>query len=142
MLRKTEQRLWDRMRRNAAALAPRLQLQRVENLVGVGLPDVLAICDGSVAWCELKAVENYPARSTSQVLGTAKGLSVAQRNWHYEWYAHGGRSFVVIGVGTSEVFTIPGILADGINTMTRAEMHRLSAAWNWAGLFEQLEPLR
>ena len=142
MIRKTEQRLWDRMRRNAAALAPRLRLERVENLVGVGLPDVLAIESGSVAWCELKAVEDYPVRATSQVLGAAKGLSVAQRNWHYEWYAHGGRSFIVVGVGTADMFAIPGILADGINAMTRDEMTRLAAARSWSDLFEQLGPLR
>jgi len=142
LIRKTEQRLWDRMRRNAAALAPKLRLERVENLVGVGLPDVLAIASGSVAWLELKSVEDYPVRATSQVLGAAKGLSVAQRNWHYEWHAHGGRSFIVVGVGPADMFAIPGILGDAVNSMARKDLQRQCVADSWATLFEQLEPLR
>lgn len=139
-MRKTEQRLWDRMRKHAAALAPKLRLERVENLVGVGMPDVLAIASGRVVWLELKSVDAYPAREFSRVLGATKGLSVAQRNWHYEWYAHSGKSFVVVGVGTADVFAIPGALADSINFMTHKDLQRQCAADSWATLFEQLDP--
>lgn len=139
-MRKTEQRLWDRMRKHAAALAPKLRLERVENLVGVGMPDVLAIASGRVSWLELKSVDAYPVREFSRVLGATKGLSVAQRNWHYEWYAHSGKSFIVVGVGPADVFAIPGVLGDAINFMTRKDLQRQCVADSWATLFEQLDP--
>lgn len=137
-MRKTEQRLWDRMRRKArdrAELAPRLE--RIENMVGVGIPDVLAIKNGIVTWCELKSLERFPVRATTQVLG-ARGLSVAQRNWHYAWYLHGGRSLIVVGVGAQHVYAVPGFLADSVNFMSRKELEDFSVAQDWDALFAYL----
>jgi hypothetical protein len=134
-MRKTEQRLWDRMRKHAQA-HPKVRLERVENLVGVGIPDVLLISRGQVAWCELKAVPLLPARKGTRVLG-AKGLSVAQRNWHYDWYAHGGMSIILIGIGAEQLFAIPGFLADAVNEMSMAELQKNSITSTWDDFFFQ-----
>lgn len=138
-MRKTEQRLWDRMRKHAAAAADRrVRLERVENLVGVGMPDVLAIYRGQVTWCELKSVDAFPARDTTRVLGP-KGASVAQRNWHHDWYLHGGRSIIVVGVGTSFLVAIPGFLADAVNEMSRQELRDNCIAQGYDGLMAYLK---
>lgn len=134
-MRKTEQRLWDRMR--AKAVEPRVRLERIENLVSVGSPDVIAIKNGQVTWIELKAVETFPAKADTRVLG-AKGLSVAQRNWHYQWYANDGASLILIGVGPGIIYAIHGFLADGVNEMSRGELEKHSVAKDWVALFDYL----
>ena len=81
MSRRPEQRLWDRLRKAAAG---RVYTERIENLVGVGRPDVDTLVKGSFIPIELKYVAQWPARTTSKVLGK-DGLSQAQKNWHLNW---------------------------------------------------------
>lgn len=123
-MRKTEQRLWDRMRR---ALNGKARLERVENVVHVGTPDLLALVNGITTPIELKAVEDYPARATTRVLGD-KGLSNDQRNWHKDWQKWGGRSLIAVGVGSRDLFIIPGKRADDVNEMTAMQLAEASVA--------------
>ena len=123
MSRKPEQRLWDRLRRAAAG---RVYTERIENLVGVGRPDVDTLVSGSFVPIELKHVAAFPARATSQVLGS-RGLSVAQRNWHLQWRQWGGRSLIVVGVG-DEVFAFCGMAADNINHYTPTQFRAAALA--------------
>lgn len=125
-MRKTEQRLWDRMRR---AIGRDVRLERIENVVGVGTPDVLACCY-ITSFVELKAVDAPPVRETTRVLGD-KGLSRDQRNWHIDWRQWGGTSYVLIGVGR-EIFMIEGGFADVINEMTMQQLAAHSVASDWA----------
>ena len=134
-MRKQEQRLWDRMR--AKAVAPRVRLERIENLVNVGTPDVIALSHGQVTWIELKAVGAFPVKAATRVLGV-KGLSVSQRNWHYGWYAEGGRSLILIGVGPTTIYAIPGFLADAVNDMPRGDLEKYAVAVDWDFLFAYL----
>ena len=124
-MRKTEQRLWDRMRR---AIGTRVRLERIENVVGVGTPDVLACCH-ITSFVELKAIEAPPVRKTTRVLGD-KGLSRDQRNWHVDWHKWGGKSYVLIGVGR-QIFMIQGVFADKVNEMTMDDLaaHNVAADW-------------
>ena len=133
-MRELEQRLWDRMRR---ALGRRMRLERIENLVNVGTPDVLALAKGFVTPIELKAVAAFPARHSTRVLG-ARGLSVAQRNWHKSWLDEGGESLILIGVGSREFFAIPGVFADEVNEMDADRLAIFSVASDWDELFVQL----
>ena len=134
-MRKPEQRLWDRMR--AKAVAPRVRLERIENLANVGTPDVIALSHGQVTWVELKSVNQFPAKETTRVLG-AKGLSVDQRNWHYSWYAEGGCSLILVGIGPSIIYAIPGFYADAINEMSRGDLAKYAVARDWDFLFDHL----
>lgn len=135
-MRTTEQRLWDRFR---SALGSRIRLERVENVVTVGMPDVISLVDAAVRWVELKAVEDYPARASTPVLGDKKGLSRDQRNWHLDWARWGGTSFALIGVGSRDLYLIPGRLADHINKMNRQELIDFAAARDWAQIYEALK---
>jgi len=128
-MRKTEQRLWDRMR---ARLQGKVRLERIENLVSEGIPDVLALVDGRVTPIELKAIEDFPVRISTPLLGTAKGLSVEQRNWHMEWRRWGGTSLVLVGVGSKVLYVIEGRHADLINEFSREafEQHALARSWD------------
>jgi hypothetical protein len=138
-MRLKEQRLWDRTRDNLSALpAPRIRLERYENVVAEGCPDVLALCDGLVTWVELKAVHKAPARNTTRLMPVGEGLSVEQRNWHLDWHQNRGRSLVLIGVGSSIIIALPGKLADSINSMTFAEAASQAVALTWGELAIQL----
>lgn len=136
-MRKTEQKLWDRMRTH---LGQTLRLERQENLVSVGDPDVIVTAPRNwVTRVELKAVEKFPARPGTRVLGS-DGLSIAQRNWHMEHKRRGGVSYILVGVGSHEFFTIDGGLHDAVNDMTRDDLYEFTYASNWDALRALLDP--
>lgn len=128
-MRKTEQKFWDRMRNN---LGHKIHLERIENLAGAGIPDVLALSHGLVTFCELKAILEAPARSSTPLLGEKHGLSVDQRNWHLKWCKEGGRSLVLVGVGSKLLMAIDGRKADAVNSMTFDQMGQHSLAFSWS----------
>lgn len=133
-MRLPEQRLWDRMRK---ALGGKLRLERVENLVSVGDPDVTSTAPGNwVTRVELKWAP-LPKRRSTAVLGR-DGLSLAQRNWHLE-HKRFGISYVLVGV-ESAIFTIDGALHDEINSFTIDELREHSMANNWEELHTLLDP--
>lgn len=121
-MRKKEQRLWDRFRAKVTGVG----LNRVENVVQVGFPDVLSVGCGQVFAVELKAVEKYPARPKTPILGR-EGLSQDQKNWHLEWQRHGGLSLLLIGVGSSDIYVVPGELFDVANEM--ADLSPFKTSW-------------
>lgn len=130
-MRKTEQRLWDRMRK---ALGAKLVLERMENVAAVGTPDVMAGCRGRITPVELKAVDAYPVRSATRVLGAA-GLSVDQRNWHLRWHQQGCFTLVLVGVGSHDLYALPGALHDEINDMNAGDLAHHALARDWRQLF-------
>lgn len=122
MRRRLEAALWAKMRDR---IGESVRMWRVENVVGTGMPDVLVIGDSVVTPVELKAVPSYPARIAKTPLLGGRGLSPAQKNWHKEWQAHGGRSAVIIGV-MRDVYLIRGEHADEINEMAAPQIAELS----------------
>jgi hypothetical protein len=135
-VRLPEQRLWDRFRRNSAAAG--LLLNRVENLVGVGDPDVETIAVGGVVTkLELKAIEEPPKRATTPLLGEKRGLSIEQRNFMLNWIGLGGRGYVLIGVGVgheAEQHLMHGSYAEIINRWTLAEVRAHAVASDWRAI--------
>lgn len=130
-MRLPEQRLWDSMRNRLKGRG--IRLERIENAVGSGRPDIDALYKGNFTTIELKAVEAWPARPLTPVLGR-KGLNPDQQNWHMDWASYGGRSLIIVGVGTGnerEVFAFLGTFHDQINTMTQAAMRAFCSAKNW-----------
>lgn len=133
-MRTKEQRLWDRLRKAAAG---RIHTERIENVVGVGRPDVDTLCAGSFVPIELKAVETWPRRATTRVLGDA-GLSQDQKNWHLTWRRWGGTSLIVVGVG-EEVYGFMSGHADALNDMNKNEFLSAAAFRSLDALIDQLE---
>lgn len=128
-MRLPEQRFWDRARR---ALVPILHAERIENLVGVGIPDVWFLAHtGLIMPTELKAIQGWPARATTRVLGPKAGLSVDQRNWHLTWKQAGGTSAVLVGVGGDRQYLFHGRLHDEINDFTQQDFYDRCAASTW-----------
>ncbi len=129
MSRKPEQLLWDALRRRLQDRDGDLWLQRVENGMGAGMPDVLLIRDGGVLWVETKRRPDLPVRHSTPLLGERYGLNVDQRNWHHKWAAHGGDSQILISAGArlQEVFLVSGAFADEVNGLTLLTLRSLAS---------------
>lgn len=115
---------------------PDVKLERIENGVGVGTPDIHALCNSFASWVELKATNKPPVRANTPVLGS-DGLSIEQRNWHMTWFQHGGISFILVGVGT-EQFLLPGYMFDAVNGLNMNELRTSAIASDWSEIFQRL----
>lgn len=132
-MRLREQRLWTAMR---GALNGKALMERVENMMGDGRPDVDVLADGNFVPVELKAKEAWPKTERGAVLG-ADGLRLSQRNWHLRWLQWGGRSLIVVGVGEGaarEVFIFGGSDADYVNGFNTAQFRAAAIGKGWADL--------
>ncbi len=111
-------------------LAPRgVGMERVENMVGGGTPDMHAVCAGVMTWCELKEVEQLPVRATTPLLGN-KGLRTEQRNWHLWYVQRGGRVVTIVGA-QKEVLLVEGRYSDELNSMPLQRIRQVAAATGW-----------
>lgn len=140
-MRKKEQKLWDAMRE--AGSARHVYMERVENAMAAGRPDVDVLCGGRFTPCELKAVLGWPARAKTRVLGD-DGLRQEQKNWHMEWARHGGRSLIIVGVGLGALRTVwafHGKKHDQINEYTLTDFHAEACAVGWDEIFKELLPV-
>lgn len=126
-----EQKFWKRVKKNLTKFG--VHLERIENMAGTGTPDVDALCNGVFTKIELKAVDDYPKRKSTPVLGR-KGLSVVQKNWQMEWLRHGGRSLILIAVGSHDFYAMRGAWGDKVNSMPKMVLEDLEAARNWTEL--------
>lgn len=133
-MRKPEQLLWDRMRRNLKGSG--IWLERLENVVGTGRPDIDATYDGCVTVVELKQVESFPVRATTPVLGS-KGLRLAQENWWLEANKHGRRGIIIVGVGPW-VYGFEGWRSEHINKLSQAEFRDSARLVSWQEVIDYL----
>ena len=134
-MRKAEQKVWDAMRR---AAPPEAWLQRVENLVADGMPDVYCAGGRREAWVELKAAR-LPKRATTR-LQMGEGVRQSQVNWHLKATSKGVQSFILIRVEErrSEPLLIVGWLAQLVNDFTYDEAREAALAIGWRGIFNLL----
>jgi len=129
-MRKAEQRLWDTMRRHAPIGA---WAQRIENLLGEGMPDVFV---APASWVELKAPHRPARPGRTPLLGNAEGLRTAQINWHIRASQAGIRSYILIRDDTGALFLIPGYHATGLNKWVIEKVEEASVANHWEGIWE------
>ena len=130
-----EQRLWDRFRNNCGH---DLRLERIENMVGDGIPDVLALGDGVVTFVELKCNPQRPLRMTSQALGRKYGPRPSQRAWHLDWARRGGKSLFLVEV-QRELFLHDGLCADHLHEYSMNDMVEQSLAGSWRDIIYLLK---
>lgn len=135
-----EARLWQRMR---AGIVDQCFVQRIENMVGEGVPDVVlhSRCDGKEAWCELKYRPEAPARTTTPIFKGDHGLRPEQVSWIHGRAAVGARIYI-IGQCDNSLWLIHGRHARELEAMTITDLMLvadfLGAAkrTDWNGLLE------
>lgn len=111
-MRKPEQRLYATMRANAWNST---RIERVENGVGTGMPDVHLIRGGVTRWVELKVVRR-PALATTALFnsGAVRDDQVA---WHVAYHRCGGISFVLARDDRRQLYLFPGADAPQLHVL-------------------------
>lgn len=122
----SESNLWVRFRDRTKEV---LRLQRLENAVGAGVPDVFyAFRDGAGSgFVELKHAKDYPKRQTTQVFGRG-GLRAEQIQWCYSFATSGVVVWILAQVG-DDVFLVHGSKAREFNSFTEEDLREESEVW-------------
>lgn len=136
-MRKREQLLWDAMQRRSKSRRAMPWLQRIENVVGDGIPDVVCVVAGRTVWVELKAPPGR-RRITSLLLGGG-GLRQSQINWHVKSQSKGAETYTLIKDGNGELFLVGAEWSSKLNELTVADVREVRAAATWDGIFDVLE---
>jgi hypothetical protein len=113
-----ESALWKRIRDTAIpalkATGHLVDLQRLENAVGTGHPDVEGCINGLQIWLELKS-EDRPVRPTTPIHPKCRD---SQRDWHRDRSQAGCRiNWVLLQVGegrAARLYLVPGNLYEHI----------------------------
>ncbi len=106
------------------------RLDRIENVVGVGTPDVNFCINGVDGWIEMKSPRHEPLRETSKLLTKHNHpLNQDQKNWFLRQCNAGGRAFILICTNKRWML-VDGSLADVINDMTVDELWD-QACWKY-----------
>lgn len=130
-MRKPEQRVWDSMKRAAPS---GVWMERIENLLGDGIPDVLIMTAISrVCFVELKAA-TLPVRPTTRVLGD-DGLRPSQVSWHLKSTNYNTPVYTVIRDDQRGLYMIPASLAREVNDMNVNQLRAASLASSWEDIF-------
>jgi hypothetical protein len=133
-MRQKEQKLWDTMKRNCPS---DVWLQRVENMVTVGMPDLTHLVEGGITgWVELKAVTT-PKRAGTRLMGD-EGLNKDQINWHLKYTSMGGDSWVLIRDTGQRLYMLHGKYAAVMNGWPVEVVREHSSASSWDGIFNVL----
>lgn len=137
----SESNFWDRVRNGVKLVKPKAELDRVENMVMAGMPDVNFLIDLREGWMELKQIDKEPARG-GKVFGDG-GLRDAQVLWIHRRWKKGGNVHIVSQVG-KYIFVHKGHCAKDFNEMTLENLlsscsfyHR-GANCDWLGFIDSL----
>lgn len=142
-MRKPEQQLWDVMKAHNPS-DQEFWMQRVENGVGDGMPDVhIAPRGRKEFWVELKTAQ-MPKRASTRVFSPKNGVRASQENWHLQYNLFGGTSFILalvpkIGHGwrDSDLLLIPGKHVEQINEANAAKLLSLSLpVTSWKTIYQ------
>ena len=125
---------------------PRDRWDRIENGVGVGMPDTNYCINGCEGWMEIKSPIE-PARVQTPLFGSNHNLSQDQKNWFKRQMLAGGRAYIMISTDQRWIL-IHGKHADTVNDLTVQGLLSI-AAWvslkpvrdvsGWAKLREALQ---
>lgn len=111
-----ETSLWNWLKRSRLELEADLHINRVENAVGSGMPDVEGfLYNHGQFWIELKCSER-PTRSTSKLTLATRGRD-DQKRWLTKRWGLGGAAWMLIQVGSGHKATkylVPGLWADKV----------------------------
>ena len=103
---------------------PRDRLDRIENVVVNGMPDINMCIEGVELWIELKS-PTEPKRATTRLFGSNHKLSVDQKNWFLRHRTAKGFAYILIATDKRWIL-INGKDADLVNDLTVLQLLELS----------------
>lgn len=140
--RNRETSLWNWLKEHLKELRPlRHDVQRIENMVAVGTPDVEGCIDGEAFWCELKVAYERTGDMLLVKITTPQVRRALRR------VRAGGRSWVLVRVcgetwRQNEHFLIAGEDAEELLLpVSRARIQELSASQPHAAAVELLKTM-
>ena len=108
-------------------IKPMDRYDRIENIVGVGNPDINYCIVGVEGWIETKCPKE-PKRPGTPLFGSSHRLSIDQKNWFLRQKNSGGEGWVLILTDKNRWLLINGCkYADEINTATIESLIKMSA---------------
>lgn len=110
----TEKKLWEALRDGWGIQIKKAggRIERVENAVGAGMPDVNLCLGGIECWIELKVAGKWGVRRPT--FRVQRGLEPAQINWLLSQHRAGGKSFVLALIENA-CYLVPGAEAELFN---------------------------
>ena len=91
------------------------RIDRVENVVVNGMPDVNFCAEGVECWLEIKS-PTEPKRASTPLFGSNHKISQDQKNWMLRQFRAGGNAWILIATDRRWML-IPGSVADQVNSM-------------------------
>lgn len=96
------------------------RLDRIENVVVTGMPDINMCIGGTEVWIEQKSPKE-PVRKTTALFGSNHKVSQEQANWMLRQRKAGGKCYFLISTDKRWML-VGGFLADQLNSMTVDEI--------------------
>lgn len=96
------------------------RLDRIENTVVTGMPDINFCSGGVECWVEQKSPKE-PVRRTTALFGSNHKVSQKQKNWFLRQRKAGGKCYFLIATDKRWML-LPGSLAEHMNEMTVEEL--------------------
>jgi hypothetical protein len=125
-------RLRDHLAGACQVLGWRYHLERVENAVAAGTPDVDWCINGVEGTMELKYSPRHPVRPATPVLGRDNGMRRSQVVWAVRRLRAGGRVFVAIGTPQATwVVDLRGWSPEAMASLELATAPRLGEISAW-----------
>jgi hypothetical protein len=121
----TESRLWQLFSALLAALEPEADATRHEDRMCIGTPDISFAIRRIGGWCELKAYEAWPKRSTTPL--AFRNLKPWQRNW-IESRGRAGAPVTVLVAVADEFLLLSWVHIRKLGKLTRGELYEI-ALW-------------
>jgi hypothetical protein len=116
----------------------KLKLNRVENILGDGMPDVIGTnCHGVGFWLELKDLADWPVRDTTCPLH--KKFRPGQLPFLLDWKSWGFNTYVLLRV--KKIFYLVNPI-DGLDKVTKEELPRYFIKVGIKDILEYLRELK
>lgn len=115
--------MYDAMKRNCA---DGVRLERVENAVNTGTPDVHGTRRGRTCWIELKVLRR--PRRPATPLFKKKTMRKEQVAWHLSYASVGGRSVILVRDNLQQLYLFPGSMANVLHELTYSMCCKYSVA--------------
>jgi hypothetical protein len=96
------------------------RIDRVENSMVAGAPDINMCIEGTELWIEQKSPKE-PSRVSTPLFGSNHRISQNQKNWFLRQRKAGGRCYFLVS-SDKRWMLLPGSMADKINEMTVSEL--------------------
>jgi hypothetical protein len=123
----SERSTYSSLRKGLLAVNKKIRIDRIENSMVEGMPDVNVCIDGVESWIEIKSPKE-PKRSTTPLFGSNHKLSIQQQGWLKRQYVAGGNAYVFIRTEKIAML-VKGFEAPNVNILTKAGLASISV-WN------------